>query len=88
MCPSSISPETLFEQEDRLLTTRPHEGDYSSALTNQADLEEAAIEADPFKNRAENMMIVDLSNDMEPDFGNWKQQVTRLAVEQYLPFGR
>ena len=81
----SISPELFFEQEDRLLTTRPMKGTTRRGLTNQADLEEAAwLEADP-KNRAENMMIVDLlRNDMNRISEIGSEQVTRLCqVEQY-----
>ena len=54
-------------------------------LTNQADLQEAAwLKADP-KNRAENMMIVDLlRNDMNRISEIGSEQVTRLCqVEQY-----
>ena len=81
----SISPELFFKQDDRLLTTRPMKGTTRRGLTNQADLEEAAwLEADP-KNRAENMMIVDLlRNDMNRISEIGSEQVTRLCqVEQY-----
>ena len=81
----SISPELFFEQDDRLLTTRPMKGTTRRGLTNQADLQEAAwLEADP-KNRAENMMIVDLlRNDMNRISEIGSEQVTRLCqVEQY-----
>ncbi len=81
----SISPELFFEQDDRLLTTRPMKGTTSRGLTNQKDLQEAAwLEADP-KNRAENMMIVDLlRNDMNRISEIGSEQVTRLCqVEQY-----
>ena len=81
----SISPELFFEQEDRLLTTRPMKGTTRRGLTNQADLQESAwLKADP-KNRAENMMIVDLlRNDMNRISEIGSEQVTRLCqVEQY-----
>lgn len=81
----SISPELFFKQDDRLLTTRPMKGTTRRGLTNQADLQEAAwLEADP-KNRAENMMIVDLlRNDMNRISEIGSEQVTRLCqVEQY-----
>ena len=81
----SISPELFFEQDDRLLTTRPMKGTTRRRLTNQTDLKEAAwLEADP-KNRAENMMIVDLlRNDMNRISEIGSEQVTRLCqVEQY-----
>lgn len=81
----SISPELFFEQDDRLLTTRPMKGTTRRGLTNQKDLQEAAwLEADP-KNRAENMMIVDLlRNDMNRISEIGSEQVTHLCqVEQY-----
>lgn len=81
----SISPELFFEQDDRLLTTRPMKGTTRRGLTNQTDLQEAAwLEADP-KNRAENMMIVDLlRNDMNRISEIGSEQVTHLCqVEQY-----
>ena len=81
----SISPELFFEQDNRLLTTRPMKGPTRRGLTNQEDLQEAAwLEADP-KNRAENMMIVDLlRNDMNRISEIGSEQVTRLCqVEQY-----
>ena len=81
----SISPELFFEQDDRLLTTRPMKGTTHRGLTNQEDLQEATwLEADP-KNRAENMMIVDLlRNDMNRISEIGSEHVTRLCqVEQY-----
>ena len=81
----SISPELFFEQDDRLLTTCPMKGTTRRGLTSQADLKEAAwLEADP-KNRAENMMIVDLlRNDMNRISEIGSEQVTHLCqVEQY-----
>ncbi len=81
----SISPELFFEQDDRLLITRPMKGTTRRGLTNQTDLQEAAwLEADP-KNRAENMMIVDLlRNDMNRISKIGSEQVTHLCqVEQY-----
>ena len=81
----SISPELFFEQDDRLLTTRPMKGTTHRGLTNQEDLQEAAwLEADP-KNRAENMMIVDLlRNDMNRISEIGSEHVTHLCqVEQY-----
>ena len=81
----SISPELFFEQDDRLLTTRPMKGTTRRGLTNQEDLQESAwLKADP-KNRAENMMIVDLlRNDMNRILEIGSEQVTRLCqVEQY-----
>ena len=81
----SISPELFFEQDDKLLITRPMKGTTRRGLTNQTDLQEAAwLEADP-KNRAENMMIVDLlRNDMNRISEIGSEQVTHLCqVEQY-----
>ena len=81
----SISPELFFEQDDRLLTTRPMKGTTHRGLTNQEDLQEAAwLEADP-KIRAENMMIVDLlRNDMNRISEIGSEHVTHLCqVEQY-----
>lgn len=81
----SISPELFFEQDDRLLTTRPMKGTTRRGLTNQEDLQESAwLKADP-KNRAENMMIVDLlRNDMNRISEIGSEHVTHLCqVEQY-----
>lgn len=81
----SISPELFFEQDDRLLTTRPMKGTTHRGLTNQEDLQEATwLEADP-KNRAENMMIVDLlRNDMNRISEIGSEHVTHLCqIEQY-----
>ncbi|TRW18091.1 aminodeoxychorismate synthase component I [Glacieibacterium frigidum] len=56
----SLSPELFFDLSDRTLTTRPMKGTAPRGPT--AELDEAgaaALAADP-KNRAENLMIVDL----------------------------
>ena len=86
MSPSSPSVLSFFfEQDDRLLTTRPMKGTTRRGLTNQEDLQESAWLKDDPKNRAENMMIVDLlRNDMNRISEIGSEQVTRLCqVEQY-----
>ena len=56
----SFSPELFFELRGRALTTRPMKGTAPRAGTHAADdTAAAALAADP-KNRAENLMIVDL----------------------------
>ena len=61
----SFSPEMFFTLEGERLTTRPMKGTARRAPTAEADRRVAeALAADP-KNRAENLMIVDLlRNDM------------------------
>lgn len=81
----SCSPELFFKKEKRKLTTRPMKGTTNRGLTNQEDLKKAAwLEQDP-KNRAENMMIVDLlRNDMNRISEIASQKVEKLCdVEQY-----
>ena len=56
----SLSPELLFRLDGRALTTRPMKGTAPRGVTTAADdAAAAALAADP-KNRAENLMIVDL----------------------------
>ena len=56
----SLSPELLFSLDGRALTTRPMKGTAPRGATTAADdAAAAALAADP-KNRAENLMIVDL----------------------------
>lgn len=56
----SLSPELLFDLTDRTLTTRPMKGTAPRGATLAADEAEAAALATDPKNRAENLMIVDL----------------------------
>lgn len=81
----SISPELFFEEQDGELTTRPMKGTTNRDLTAQQDLAQAAwLSKDP-KNRAENMMIVDLlRNDMNRISEVGSERVDQLCqVEQY-----
>ena len=81
----SISPELFFAEEKGQLTTRPMKGTTNRGLTVTADLEQAAwLHQDP-KNRAENMMIVDLlRNDMNRISEIGSERVEQLCqVEQY-----
>ena len=56
----SFSPELFFELRGNALTTRPMKGTAARGVTRSADdAAAAALAADP-KNRAENLMIVDL----------------------------
>ncbi|EHR3850274.1 TPA: aminodeoxychorismate synthase component I [Listeria monocytogenes] len=56
----SASPELFFKWKENLLTTRPMKGTIRRGITEQADLEAHDwLKNDP-KNRAENVMIVDL----------------------------
>ena len=81
----SISPELFFEEHRGELTTRPMKGTTNRGLTVTTDLEQAAwLHQDP-KNRAENMMIVDLlRNDMNRISEIGSERVEQLCqVEQY-----
>ena len=81
----SISPELFFEEHRGELTTRPMKGTTNRGLTVAADLEQADwLRQDP-KNRAENMMIVDLlRNDMNRISEIRSERVEQLCqVEQY-----
>lgn len=81
----SFSPELFFEQDDHLLTTRPMKGTIERGCTNQEDLAKRDWLFSDSKNRAENMMIVDLlRNDMSSISKIGSVQVTNLCqVEQY-----
>ena len=81
----SISPELFFKEHRGELTTRPMKGTTNRGLTVAADLEQADwLRQDP-KNRAENMMIVDLlRNDMNRISEIGSERVEQLCqVEQY-----
>ncbi|MEQ1713607.1 MAG: chorismate-binding protein, partial [Hyphomicrobium sp.] len=60
------SPELFFEQRDRVIETRPMKGTSSRAGTPEADAEARRVLATDIKQRAENLMIVDL---MRNDLG-------------------
>ena len=81
----SISPELFFEEQRGELTTRPMKGTTNRGLTLEQDRERAAWLAQDAKNRAENMMIVDLlRNDMNRISQTGSERVEHLcSVEQY-----
>jgi para-aminobenzoate synthetase/4-amino-4-deoxychorismate lyase len=62
----SASPELFIEQEGRLVSTRPMKGTSPRAGTPEADAQVRAVLASDVKQRAENLMIVDL---MRNDLG-------------------
>jgi len=62
----SASPELFIEQEGRLVSTRPMKGTSPRGGTPEADAEMRAVLASDVKQRAENLMIVDL---MRNDLG-------------------
>ncbi|QXQ04925.1 aminodeoxychorismate synthase component I [Sphingosinicellaceae bacterium] len=81
----SLSPELLFDLSGRALTTRPMKGTAARGATAAADDAAAAeLAADP-KNRAENLMIVDLlRNDLSRVAEPGSVAVPQLfAVERY-----
>ena len=81
----AISPELFFEEHRGQLTTRPMKGTTNRGLTLEQDREQAAWLAQDAKNRAENMMIVDLlRNDMNRISQTGSERVEHLcSVEQY-----
>lgn len=81
----SASPELFFKKEGKTLRTRPMKGTIKRGLTRSDDLAKRDwLSVDP-KNRAENMMIVDLlRNDMGRISEVGSVKVTHLCqVEQY-----
>lgn len=81
----SISPELFFEKHGSILTTRPMKGTIARGITNEQDLKNKHWLANDSKNRAENMMIVDLlRNDMGRLSEVGSTTVSKLCeVEQY-----
>lgn len=81
----SASPELFFKVEGNRLITRPMKGTTQRGVTLVEDRERKSWLAQDPKNRAENMMIVDLlRNDMGRLCEVGTVQVTKLcAVEQY-----
>ena len=81
----SASPELFIEQDGRVISTRPMKGTSPRAGTLEADREARRILATDAKQRAENLMIVDL---MRNDLGRISEigsvEVTDLfTVETY-----
>lgn len=81
----SASPELFFTVEDGVLISRPMKGTASRELTQTKDLEQAAWLAHSEKNRAENLMIVDMvRNDMNRIADTASVEVPNLFdVEKY-----
>ena len=82
----SVSPELFFDWQDGLLLTRPMKGTAPRGATPADDLAAAdALKASP-KERAENVMIVDLlRNDVSRIAEPFSVQVPRLFHTQALP---
>jgi para-aminobenzoate synthetase/4-amino-4-deoxychorismate lyase len=81
----SCSPELFLRHEDALLTARPMKGTASRAQGAEGDSETARLLSIDVKNRAENVMIVDL---LRNDLGRLAQvgsvKVAELfAIEPY-----
>lgn len=81
----SVSPELFFHIEDEKITTRPMKGTIKRGKTLKEDEEKIKELYDSEKNRAENVMIVDL---LRNDIGTIAQlgsvQVEKLfQIEQY-----
>ncbi len=82
---ASASPELFFSLEDRKLTCRPMKGTVERGLWSDDDLKKAAWLKHSAKNRAENVMIVDMvRNDLGriADIGTVRISAP-YTVEQY-----
>lgn len=82
----SVSPELFFRRTGNKVTTKPMKGTVGRGLTEAEDEAQAAWLVSSPKNRAENVMIVDLlRNDLGrvAEFGS--VQVTELCVAERLP---
>ena len=81
----SASPELFFELKDGMIISKPMKGTMSRALTAKADLAAAEALENSAKDRAENIMIVDMiRNDIGriADAGS-VETVSRFDVEKY-----
>jgi para-aminobenzoate synthetase/4-amino-4-deoxychorismate lyase len=81
----SCSPELFLRHADGLLTARPMKGTASRHAPAEGDSETARLLADDTKNRAENLMIVDLlRNDLGRVAQTGSVKVPQLfAIEPY-----
>ncbi|GAA4341790.1 aminodeoxychorismate synthase component I [Variovorax defluvii] len=82
----SVSPELFFEWQDGRLLARPMKGTAARGATPQEDAEAAAHLRGSAKERAENVMIVDLlRNDLSRIAEPFSVAVPRLFHAQALP---
>ncbi|MBI2733914.1 MAG: chorismate-binding protein [Aquabacterium sp.] len=82
----SVSPELFFDWDGHTLTTRPMKGTAARGLDAQADAEAAAHLRSSVKERAENLMIVDLlRNDLSRVAEVGSVKVPSLFDVQALP---
>ena len=81
----SVSPELFFLKKGNRIITRPMKGTITRGYRTKEDLQNKIWLANDSKNRAENMMIVDLlRKDMGRISGIGSVKVTKLCeVEQY-----
>ncbi|MCC7299781.1 MAG: aminodeoxychorismate synthase component I [Verrucomicrobia bacterium] len=81
----SASPELFFELNDGIITSRPMKGTLSRALTFSKDWKQAEALKNSAKDRAENIMIVDM---IRNDIGRIAESgsvetLSRFDVEKY-----
>ncbi|KGR74787.1 aminodeoxychorismate synthase component I [Ureibacillus sinduriensis] len=82
----SASPELFFHLKDRQITTRPMKGTIARGKTAAEDKENAKWLYESTKNRAENVMIVDLlRNDLSMIAEQGSVQVPRLFEIEHYP---
>lgn len=81
----SVSPELFFSLNGTVLTSRPMKGTVSRGLTHQEDIQQVKWLQASEKNRAENVMIVDMiRNDMSRIAAVGTVRVENLfAIEKY-----
>lgn len=82
----SVSPELFFDWRERHLLTRPMKGTAARGATTQEDTDAAAGLRSSVKERAENVMIVDLlRNDVSRIAEPFSVRVPRLFHAEALP---
>jgi para-aminobenzoate synthetase/4-amino-4-deoxychorismate lyase len=81
----SLSPELFVRQDDGVLTARPMKGTAARITAPEGDSETARLLSEDIKNRAENLMIVDLlRNDLGRIAVTGSVEVPELfAIEPY-----
>ncbi len=82
----SVSPELFFDWRDGAVLTRPMKGTAARGTTPEADAAQALALQESTKERAENVMIVDLlRNDLSRIAESFSVQVPRLFHTEALP---